>query len=441
MVGAVPAVHAAATRLTTTEARRARRTARDSTRRGPARHTAKLPMQWVSEISVAPSFVDALAEAAAGVSARLGGSAPTVVFAFASPHHREHFEALPSAVADTLGTNLVFGCGAAGIIGGAREVERNPAFALVGAVMPAVELRTFHIDTAMLPASDAAALEWHERLGVAPDDAETMIVLADPHTSHVIPLLAGLDRAYPNTVKVGGLISGSAPPVGAALFAGRRTHPSGVVGLAIAGNVVVDTIVAQGCRPIGTPMFITRADANLAHELDGRNAARVLQETYEHATPRDRELMRSALFLGLAGAPDREVYGQGDFLVRNVLGLDAKSGALAVGANLRTGGVVQFHVRDAETSATDLENHLARYRERGVRPAGALMFSCVGRGVGLYGHPNHDTDELIDSVGRSPGELAVAGFFGNGEIGPVGRQTHLHGYTSVIALFRRAHSD
>jgi small ligand-binding sensory domain FIST len=398
-------------------------------------------MQWVSELSTAPSFVDALSEAAAGVSARLGGSAPTIVFAFASPHHREHFAALPSAVAETLDTATVFGCGAAGIIGGARELERSPALTLVGAVMPSVELRPFHVDTRGLPATDAGAVEWHERIGIVPDDAETIVLLADPHTSHVMPLLAGLDRAYPNATKVGGLVSGSAPPVGAALFAGQRTYQEGTIGLAISGNVAVDTIVAQGCRPIGTPMFITRADANLAHELDGRSSARVLQETYEQASPRDRELMRGALFLGLAGAPDREVYGQGDFLVRNVLGLDARTGALAVGANLRTGAVVQFHVRDAETSAADLEQHLARYRERGVRPAGALMFSCVGRGVGLYGHPNHDTDELIDSIGRSPGELAVGGFFGNGEIGPVGRQTHLHGYTTVIALFRRVHSD
>lgn len=395
-------------------------------------------MQWVSELSTAPSFVDALTEAAAGVSARLGGTAPTVVFAFASPHHREHFEALPATVGDALGTGMVFGCGASGIVGSSREVERGPALTLVGAVMPAVELRPFHLETDMLPPPDAPAADWHERLGIEPADAESMILLADPATSHVVPVLTGLDRAYPNTIKVGGLRSGDAAP-GGALFAGGQSHREGIVGLAIAGNVVLDTLVAQGCRPIGTPMFVTRADGNLAFELDGRSAARILQETYEQAPPRDRELMRTALFLGLAGQPDREVYGQGDFLVRNVLGLDARTGALAVGAAVRTGNVVQFHVRDAETSAADLEAHLRRYKARGVRPAGALMFSCVGRGVGLYGHPNHDLDEILDELGPSP--LAVGGFFGNGEIGPVGRQTHLHGYTTVLALFRRSHAD
>lgn len=398
-------------------------------------------MQWVSELSTAPSFVDALAEAAAAMSTRLGGSAPTVVFAFASPHHREHFDGFSATIAEATGAATVFGCSSGGIVGGAREVERTPALSLVGAVMPAVELLPFHVDTRGLPGADAPAIEWHERLGIEPEDAETIILLAEPHTSHVMPLLAGLDRAFPNATKVGGLLAGSAPPDGGALFAGMHTHREGVVGLAIAGNVVVDTLVAQGCRPIGTPMFITRAEGNLAHELDGRTAARILQETYEQCGVRDRELMRTALFLGLAGQPDREIYGQGDFLVRNVLGLDARTGALAVGANLRTGGVVQFHVRDAETSAADLEAHLLRYRARDVRPLGALMFSCVGRGVGLYGHPNHDVDELMEKLGRPPGSLAVGGFFGNGEIGPVGRQTHLHGYTSVFALFRRSHSD
>ncbi len=398
-------------------------------------------MQWVSEISSAPSFIDALAEAAAGVTSRLGGSAPSVVFAFVSPHHHEHFEALPATIAEALECPTIFGCAAAGVIGPGREIERSPALTLVGAVMPAVALRTFHIEPGSLPTADAPASDWHERLGVAPDDAETMLLVVDPHTAPAVPLVGGLDRAYPSATKVGGLLSASGPPRGGAMFCGLQTHAQGAIGLAVAGNVIVDTLVAQGCRPVGAPMFVTRAEANVAYELDGRSSARVLQETYEQSTPRDRELMRTALFLGFAGQPDREVYGQGDFLVRNVLGLDARSGALAVGAKIRTGDVVQFHVRDAETSAADLDAHLQRYRARDVRPAGALMFSCVGRGVGLYGHPNHDVDELVEKLGRQPGDLAVGGFFGNGEIGPVGRQTHLHGYTSAIALFRRSHSD
>ena len=398
-------------------------------------------MQWVSELSTAPSFIDALSEAAAGVSARLDGSVPTVVFAFASPHHREHFAALPAAVAEALGTATVFGCGASGVIGGAREVERSPALTLVGAVMPAVQVRPLHLDTRVLPKADAPSVQWHERLGVEPDQAETIILLADPHTAHVAPVLVGLDRAYPNATKIGGLVSASAPPESAGLFAGTRTYTDGLIALAISGNVIVDTLVAQGCRPVGMPMFVTRAEANLAHELDGRSSARILQETYEQAPPRDRELMRTALFIGVASEPGRETYAHGDFLVRNVLGIDGRTGALAVGTNLKTGSVVQFHVRDADTSADDLAAHLARYRERGVHPSGALMFSCGGRGVGLYGHPNHDIDALIDCVGRESGELPVGGFFGVGELGPVGRHTYLHGYTSAFALFRRHHAD
>jgi small ligand-binding sensory domain FIST len=393
-------------------------------------------MQWVSKVSTAPGFVDALAEVVAGVRSRLDGSAPDLVFVFASPHHREHFPHLSAAVADTFPGALVFGCSGAGIVGEARELERTAALSITGAVLPAVELSTFHVEAEDLVGADDPE-SWHARLGMAPDATGALVVLADPFTCDAGPLVAGLDRAFPTLVKVGGLASGGTQPGQAALFAGASTHTSGAIGLALSGNLVVDAMVAQGCRPIGTPMFVTRSERNVIFDLDGRPVARVLQEVYDQAAPRDRELMRSSLFLGLVSRPDQQVYRQGDFLVRNILGLDARSGALAVAAEAPKNGVVQFHLRDADTSSEDLDVVLQRYAEQGHRPAGALMFSCLGRGQGLYGRPNHDVDALV----RHVGDVAVGGFFCNGEIGPVGGRTHLHGYTTSFALFRRAHAD
>jgi small ligand-binding sensory domain FIST len=130
---------------------------------------------------------------------------------------------------------------------------------------------------------------------------------------------------------------------------------------------------------------------------------------------------------------DEIEYEAGDLLVRNLVGADEETGALAVGAELRPMTVAQFVLRDARTAAEDLRRLLVRHRGASARaPAGALLFSCVGRGAGLFGRPDHDTGLFVESLGPAP----LGGFFCNGEIGPVGGMTFLHGYTSAFALFR-----
>ena len=128
----------------------------------------------------------------------------------------------------------------------------------------------------------------------------------------------------------------------------------------------------------------------------------------------------------------------GDFLIRNVLGADPQSGALAIGERLRRGQTVQFHVRDARTSAEDLDSLLGRFASTPASAdlRGALLFSCLGRGVNLYGRPDHDTDLFRVHLGALP----LGGFFCNGQIGPVSGATHLHGFTSSFGLFRPARS-
>jgi small ligand-binding sensory domain FIST len=179
-------------------------------------------------------------------------------------------------------------------------------------------------------------------------------------------------------------------------------------------------------------MFVTRADQHILHELDGRPALAVLQEILAAAAPADRQRFANSLFLGVV-MKEQQTYRQGDFLIRNLLGIDGKSGAIAVGAALHTGMVVQFHLRDAETSAQDLDAVLARYHEGAAgRPAGSLIFACLGRGEHLYGEPDHDTVAFQRHLGAVP----LGGFFCNGEIGPVHGATFLHGYTSSFGVFR-----
>ena len=168
--------------------------------------------------------------------------------------------------------------------------------------------------------------------------------------------------------------------------------------------------------------------------LNEKKPLEVINRLYESLPERDQQLLSNSLFLGVEMRDDQVEKKQGDYLIRNVLGLDPARKSIAVAAHVHQWQAVQFHLRDAETSAEDLERMLTRYGESrsGPRPAGALMFSCLGRGEGLYGAPNHDTDMFE----RLVPEVPLGGFFCNGEIGPVGGTTFLHGYTSVFGLFR-----
>ncbi|MCC6764725.1 MAG: FIST C-terminal domain-containing protein [Deltaproteobacteria bacterium] len=389
-------------------------------------------MRWISAVSTATPLDAAVREAAEAIAADLAGATADLVAAFVSEHHQREYERLPALVRATLAPRFALGCSAGSVIGGGREVERQAGVSLTAAVLPGVEVWPFHLESDEQPSRTAAPEAWERAIGVAAARRPAFVLLPDPFTFDAETLVAGLDAAYPASPKIGGLASGGREPGANALFLGDAVHRSGAVGVALMGNLELDTVVAQGCRPIGEPMFVTRADQNVLHALDGKPALAVLQQLVAEADPRDRQLFANSLFLGVV-MQEQEAYRQGDFLIRNLLGIDGKSGAIAVGAALRTGMVVQFHLRDAATSAHDLDAVLARYGERPHgRPTGALIFSCLGRGAQLYGTPDHDTRTFQRHLGRVP----LGGFFCNGEIGPVHGRTFLHGYTSAFGVFR-----
>jgi small ligand-binding sensory domain FIST len=391
-------------------------------------------MRWASTVSAEPVLANAVREASAMLRAQLGDVAPDLVIVFVSEHHRNEFEQLPAAIATHLGTSSLIGCSAGGVIGGGKEVEQRPGFSMTAAVLPGVELIPFHLDSSALPERDEGSFAWQRLVGVAVEKDAHFILLPDPFTFDPETLLRGLDRTYPRSHKIGGLASGGRQPGENALFLGGTVHRSGLVGMALAGNIQLDTVVAQGCRPIGQPMFITKSHDTRLWELDGKPALQALQEVYERLDAHDQELAQHSLFLGIVMDEHRHEYRQGDFLIRNLIGMDPERGALVVGALLRDNSVVQFHLRDARTSAEDLDQLLTRYAasEPRIHPRGALLFSCLGRGMHLYGRPDHDTGAFRQHLG----EIPLGGFFCNGEIGPVDGTTFLHGYTSAFGLFR-----
>lgn len=376
-------------------------------------------MRWASAIATPSHLGDALAEAAESVLSALDDQQPDLVVAFVSGDHSDHFGRFSGYLREHFPDAEVIGCSAGGVIGGGREIEGEPALSLTGAVLPDVELKSFHLD------ADPDRWELPD-LGEAPE----FILLPDPHSVSALELVEFFDEKFPDAIKIGGLASGAPEVGGHALFTSDGVHRSGAVGLALSGNLEIDTIVAQGCRPIGQPMFVTRSENNVILELDSQPALTALEILHAELSPDDQQLFRTGLLVGVVMEDSCEVYEHGDFLIRNIRGIDPKLGAIAVDLLPSSGKVVQFHLRDAATSAEDLSEMLSRHQY--AEPAGALLFSCMGRGRGLYGEPNHDSAMFAERLGPVP----LGGFFGNGEIGPVQGKTYVHGYTSSFGLFR-----
>ena len=390
-------------------------------------------MKWSSAVSENPSLADAVAECASKIREELANGTPDLVAVFVSTHHSPEYETVPTLVREHLDGGVLIGCSGGGVIGAGSEVEHRPGLAMTAAHLPEVRLSPFHIEDAALPDGDAPPEEWQALVKVSPETGSYFLLLVDPFSLRGEELLMGLDYAFPDSVKIGGLASGSHQPGGNALYVGDNTFRSGAVGLAMDGDIAVETIVAQGCRPIGEPMHVTACNKNMVHELGGRTTFEVVKGLFESLSDRDRELAQHSLFLGVVMDEFNDDPQLGDFLIRNIIGADPRQGALAVGEMLRVGQVVQFHLRDADTSGRDLDAMLAQFAARHsvFEDAGALLFSCLGRGSYLYGRADHDTDMFREKVGRIP----LTGFFCNGEIGPVGGSTYLHGYTSSFGIF------
>jgi small ligand-binding sensory domain FIST len=385
-------------------------------------------MEWASAVSERVDTREAVREAALALRSDRNRP-PDLVLAFISPHHAANYEHVPGWVFEHLQPGTFAGCSAAGVIGGGRELENREALSLTAAWLPDSKVCLAFLEKN----PERPEQVWPALLESEGSEISALITLVDPYSFDAEGLLDGLDRTFPTTNKLGGLVSGGADNRAPALFAGDDVHREGALVLALTGDWDLRTVVAQGCRPVGEPYIVTRVKGNVIRELNAGKPAEVLRRVYEGMNARDHSLFNTSLFLGIDLGDQRSRYEAGDFLIRNVLGIDPDSGAMAIDARVRDYQVVQFHLRDNETSAQDLVQRL-RALSGSQSPEdirGTLMFSCIGRGERLYGAPNHDSNIFAQRV--SP--TSLSGFFSNGEIGPVGAKTYLHGYTSVFAVF------
>jgi small ligand-binding sensory domain FIST len=387
-------------------------------------------MQFFSAISEEPSSDDAAARVIADLREH-GLAGVDLAFVFLTAHHRQSAEAIVEKLWLELDAQTMVGCSGEGVIGGDREIEREPGLAVLAGLMPGVRVHPFHIAGEtdwrhLLTDSDALA----ERIGHGPE-SHAAIAFGDPFSTPVNQWMTALDDLSPPLPLIGGMASSARSAGENVLIRNDQVYDEGLVGVSVSGPVEVESVVSQGCRPIGKPMVITRAHDNVIEQLGGKPALSALRELVDAMDAQQRQQLSSGLFLGRAISEYREQFGRGDFLVRNIIGVDENAGAIGLADRVKTGQTVQFHVRDAETAGDDLAE-LLRSQKTSATAAGGLLFSCNGRGTRMFSVPCHDISAARGAMPATP----VAGFFAAGEFGPVGGKNFIHGHTASFALFR-----
>jgi small ligand-binding sensory domain FIST len=327
---------------------------------------------------------------------------------------------------------LLAGCSSAGLIAGGQEIEESPGLVLGLFSLPDANLRAISFTPGQVQEATGPGY-WHAKLGLKPDETNGWLVFADPFHMDADAWLKGWNHAYPGLPILGGLASGDPNEQQTQIYLNGEVLEAGGVAVSFEGKVSLASVISQGCTPIGETWTITKVDQNIIHQIGNRPAYQVLLETFNQLPAEDQNKARGNLFIGLVVDEYRDEFHRGDFLVRNLIGADPKSGCIAVGALPRAGQTLQFQRRDARAATEDMVALLDRAHGQLSESTlyGGCLCSCNGRGHRLFGYPNHDAGMVQTRLGP----VGLAGFFCNGEIGPVGPRNFLHGYTASLALF------
>ena len=396
-------------------------------------------MKWISSASDDPQLGTAIQDCITVINDSLNSKEkPSLIVIFVSAHYHEEKDSVLNILKESFSESVIFGCSAAGIVGSGKEYQNRPSVTIMAAILPSVSIVPFYTAGNAIPSADDPPESWKQFLGIAHLEKPDFILLAEPFYPHINQFLAGIDYAFPHSVKIGGLTSGGTQPGTNHLFSNASVYTQGLIGLALEGNLKVEPVVAQGCRPIGDPKQITKCQENILLGIDGETPLDYLNRLYQKLSSHEQGLFKNQLLIGIGTSSvfysDQE--NNTEFLIRNIMGADPEKGILAIGELIREGQIVQFHIRDAVSSANDLQAQLVKHTESPTvsgNPEAAMMFQCTGRGSYLYGEEGHDSRMFTEIMGSIP----LSGFFCNGEIGPVGDTTYLHGYTASIALFHK----
>lgn len=387
-----------------------------------------LTPRFAAALSTRADTASAVQEACGQALDQLGGK-PDLALVFVSQHHAAQLNLVASRLHEQLATPALLGCTGEAIVGGAREIEDAPAVSLWLARLPATLVQPMHLSFERTP-EGGTILGWPDDLPETWPAGSALLLLGDPYSFPVDVLLAQLNEDQPGIPVAGGLASGGEAPGEIKLILGGNVVESGAVAVLVSGDVRIRSVVSQGCRPIGRHYVVTKAERNAILELGGQPPLAVLQKLLPTLPPRDLEGLKHGMHVGLVINEYQDHFERGDFLVRNVIGADADTGAIAISDYLRAGQTVQFHLRDAQSADEDLRELLSAAGSASAR-TGGLLFTCNGRGTRLFGQPHHDAGLVQTALGQLP----LAGFFAQGEIGPIGGRNFLHGFTASLVLF------
>ncbi|MGH9165839.1 MAG: FIST signal transduction protein, partial [Acidimicrobiales bacterium] len=374
---------------------------------------------FAAALSQHPVPAQAVGEVAGQVLEALG-SAPDLAMVFVTPPHAGALEDAARAIVDILRPTVLVGSAAVSVVSSGREVEEDAAVSLWAARLGPVQ----PVRLQAVRGADGFTIEgWPAALDF---DPAALVLVADPFSFPVETIYAHLAAHHPGLPVVGGYASAARGPGGNRLALDGRVHTAGAVGVLIGPGVEVETVVSQGCRPIGRPYIVTRSEPGRLVELAGAPALTRLVEMSRRMSEDDIDRVNAGLHLGQVIDEHKLEFGRGDFLIRNVVGADEADATIVLDHTVDVGSTVQFQVRDAATADEDLRQLLD-----GRRADGALMFTCNGRGVRFFDMADHDAGVLHERVGAP-----AAGFFAAGEFGPVGGRNFVHGFTASVALFR-----
>ena len=351
---------------------------------------------------------------------------------FMSPKYFPHAKQVLDILRVHAQIPLLAGCSSQGLIVERREVEEGAGITLGLYALPGSTLKAVHFTQEQVEEANGAGY-WRLETGVETNQTNGWLAFIDPFHLDSESWLRTWNDAYAQLPVLGGLASGDFTERRTQLYLNGDVFEEGGVAIAVGGGVKLAGVISQGCTPIGETWTLTKVDQNIIHEIGNRPAYEVLAETFNTLSPEDQRQARGNLFIGLVVNEYLEDFHRGDFLIRNLLGADPRSGSIAIGALPRPGQTVQFQRRDAAAATEDMNVLLARARRQleGSTVYGGCLCSCNGRGQGLFGEPDHDARMVQQQLGP----LGLAGFFCNGEIGPIGEKNFLHGFTASLALF------
>ena len=385
-------------------------------------------MRFASSITIATEAAQAVDEIIEPIGARVTPGMVDLAMLFLTAHYEDDVEEIVKRVGAAVPHAVLLGCTAEGTIGVDREVEQRPSMALLAASLPGVRVRPFQLTQSDLEVMTTPE-SWERKTGVSIESDPVFVALTDPFHFDTQAFVSRLNEVLPGVPLVGGVASAGHEPGQNRLVVAGDVVDEGAVGVTLSGDMGVTTIVSQGCRPIGTPFVITKGVRNIVQEMGGEPALTRLHDVLVVLSEADERLARRSLFVGWAIDEYKDDFVRGDFLIHNIVGVDRKSGAIAIAGHAKVGATIQFHVRYAKSADENIRKMIAPHGGKDI--AGAMLFGCNGRGTNMWPEPGHDIGVIRELLGEVP----TAGFFCGGEFGPVGGANFVHGFTASIALF------